>query len=42
MWTPERGTLTQVVVTVLDHFPDIVDRVWRRDGWGGYKILVPE
>ena len=42
MWTPEHGTLARVVVSVLDQFPDIVDRVWRRDGWGSYNILVPE
>jgi hypothetical protein len=41
MWTPEHGTLAQVVASVLDQFPDVVDRVWRRDGWGSYIILVP-
>jgi hypothetical protein len=38
---PSTAFSQQVVATLFDQCPDLVDLVWRRDGWGSCDMLIP-
>jgi hypothetical protein len=39
MWTPEHGTLAQVLSKLLNSIPGVVDAVWLREATENFRTL---